>query len=99
MDANSKLEKDFIENHPMPMSGNDKIMKGIINRHALCVANGLKGKVKGVITQKRITKNSTEESGIDLAIVSNDMVEHVLSIDIDEHKLNVVTSITKTKKN
>ena len=59
-------------------------LEGTINRHALCVANGLKGNMKGVITQKRITKNSTEESGIDLVIVSNDMVEHVLSVDTYE---------------
>ena len=98
MDANSKLGKEFIENDPKPMSGNGKILSGIINRHELCVANGLKGKVNGVITRKRTTKISTEESAIDLVIVSSDMIEHVVNVHIDEEKLNVLTSITNTKK-
>ena len=87
MDANSKLGKEFIENDPKPMSGNSKILAGILNRHALCVANGLKEKVHWVITRKRTTKNSTEESAIDLVIVSSDMIEHVVNVHIDEKKV------------
>ena len=62
------------------------------------MVNCLKGKVKGVITRKRVTKNSTEESAIDLVIVSSDMVEHIEGMHIDEEKLNVLTSVTKTEQ-
>ena len=48
--------------------------------------------------KKRITKNSTEESAIDLVIVSSDMIEHVVNVHIDEEKLNVLTSLTNTQK-
>ena len=66
LDANCKLGKEYIPKDPKNMSGNGKIMSGIVDRHALCVANGLSGKVKGTITRKRVTKDSIEESVIDL---------------------------------
>ena len=98
LDANCKLGHDYIASDPKPMSVNGKIMAGIIDRHALCVANGLGGRVKGAITRKRVTKNNIEESIIDLVIESRDMVNHVESVHIDEDKIKVLTSITNTKK-
>ena len=98
LDANSKLGNTYIENDPHPMSGNGKILAGIIERNGLCVANGIRGKVKGVITRKRVTKERTEESVIDMLILSNDMVEPLVEMHIDEAKENVLTRITRTKK-
>ena len=98
LDANCKLGHNYIANDPKPMSVNGKIMAGIIDRYALCVENGLGGRVKGAITRKRVTKNNIEESIIDLVIVSRDMVNHIESVHIDEDKIKVLTSITKTKK-
>ena len=98
LDANCKLGPQYIPNDPKQMSANGKIMAGIIERHALCVANGIIGKVKGTITRKQTTKNSIEESVIDLVIVSKDMVNSIESVHIDEEKLKVLTSITHTKK-
>ena len=98
LDANCKLGKGYVPNYPKPMSGNGKIMAGIFNRHALCVANGIRGKVTGTITRKRITKDNNEKSVIDLVIVSSDMVSEIESVHIDEDKIKVLTSITNTKR-
>ena len=97
LDANCKLGSEYVPNDPKPMSSNGRIMAGIIDRHALCVANGISGKVKGTITRKRSTKDNIEESVIDFVIVSSDMVTHIESVHIDEEKIKVLTSITHTK--
>ena len=75
MDANSKLGPEFIPKDPHGQSQNGRILAGIIRRHGLVVANGLKDKCTGLITRKRITKEGTEESIIDFVIISNDLVE------------------------
>ena len=46
LDANSKLGKEYIENYPKDQSENGIILAGIIESHALCVANGLTSKRK-----------------------------------------------------
>ena len=98
LDANCKLGTEYIPNDPKPMSGKGKIMAGIVDRHVLCVANGISDKVKGTITRKRSTKDHIEESVIDLVIVSADMVKYIESVHIDEEKLKVLTSFTHTQK-
>ena len=98
MDANCKLGKEYIPNDPKPMSSNGKILSAIIERNRLCVANGIEGKAKGVITRKRTTIDRIEESAIDLVMASCDMANLLVSINIDESKNNVLTSITRTKK-
>ena len=98
LDANCKLGTEYIPNDPRTMSGNGKIMAGIVDRHELCVANGISDKVKGTITRKRSTKDHIEESVIDLVILSDDMVKYIDSVHIDEEKIKVLTSLTHTKK-
>ena len=44
MDANAKLGSDYIEGDPYSQSQNGKVLSRIIQRHALCVANGLREK-------------------------------------------------------
>ena len=88
IDANSKLGPTYIEKDPKPMSPNGTILAGIIERHALIVANGVRNKCTGVITRKKITKNGIQESAIDLVLISSDMLQHLLSIHIDEEKKN-----------
>ena len=97
IDANSKLGPTYIEKDPKPMSPNGTILAGIIERHALIVANGVHNKSTGVITRKKITKNGIQESAIDLVLMSCDMLQHLVSIHIDEEKKNVLTSITNSK--
>ena len=98
LDANSKLGPEYIEGDPKPMSENGKILSGIIERHALIVANGLKEKSEGVITRKRDANTNSEESVLDFVIISNDLLSSLLSVHIDEERKNVLTSITNTKK-
>ena len=55
LDANSKLGSKYIKNDPKPMSPNGLILSGIIDRHALTVANGVEGRSHGVVTRRRNT--------------------------------------------
>ena len=96
LDANSKLGTKYIKNDPHAMSPNGVILSGIIERHDLIVANGLSQKSSGVITRKRSTVHRTEESVIDFVCISCDLVNSLVSINIDEARQHVLTSITKT---
>ena len=40
-EANAKLSKTYIKRDPKEMSGNGRILAGILERHALVVVNGL----------------------------------------------------------
>ena len=98
-DANAKMGKEYIPKDPHEKSDNGKIIEGILERHALTVANGLQLKSSGVITRKRIIAGGKiEESAIDLMILSKDLVEDLESIVIDEEKNVCLESINKTKK-
>ena len=98
MDSNSKLGPQLIPNDPHGQSGNGKVLAAIINRHGLVVANGLVDKCEGVITRRRITKDSTEESIIDHVIITEDMENDMASLIIDEDRNYGLTNISKTKK-
>ena len=97
-DANSKMGPEYIPGDPHDISENGKIVEGIIERHALVVANGIKGKSKGVITRKRITIDGEEKSAIDLVLLSEELVENVKEVIIDEGKQFALESISKTKR-
>ena len=97
MDANSKLGPEFIAKDPHSQTQNGKILAGIIRRHGLVVANGMEEKCSGLITRKRTTLENTEESIIDFVIISNDLVESVESVEIDEQRAHVLTKHIKTK--
>ena len=71
-------------------------MDGIIDRHALCVVNGLTGKQKGVITRERHTVSGVERSVIDLVIMSSDMTKHIENIHVDEERVDVLTKNFKS---
>ena len=98
LDANSKLGPEFVPGDPNTISPNGKILKGIIERHALCVANGVASKSSGVITRCRNTIKGSEESVIDYVIVSDDMLPYLMSLQVDDQRKNVLTSITRNKK-
>ena len=81
-----------------PECGNNgTILAGIIRRHGLVVGNGMKEKCTGLITRKRITTQSIEESIIDFVLISNDLTESVQSIEIDDQRKYVLTKHVKTK--
>ena len=97
MDANSKLGSEFIQNDPHSQSQNGRTLAGIIRRHEMVVVNGLRDKCTGLITRKRVTKDGTEESIIDFVIISNDLVDNMESLVIDDERKHVLTKYTKVK--
>ena len=97
IDANSKLGSDIIPGDTHPMSPNGKILAAIIDRHALFVANGSE-KCSGLITRKRTTTRSIEESSIDLVIISFDLVNDLVSLHVDDERKHVLTKVTRTTK-
>ena len=60
-DANSKLGTEHIPGDPNKKSENGKVLEGVLQRHALCVANGLQGKDIGVVTRERTTKRENRK--------------------------------------
>ena len=96
MDANSKLGEKYVQNDPYKMSSNGALLAGIINRHALFVANG-SDKIQGTITRRRAMRERVEESVINLVLFSNDMKQHFVSFKVDEEKKHWLKRIQKTK--
>ena len=88
----------FVTFHPNKMSGNGSILAGILERNVLTVVNGLEDKCTGLITRERTTTNGDEKSVIDFVIVSQDLVEMIKSMLIDDKRKHVLTRLTKTKK-
>ena len=86
MDANRKLRKEILPGDHHVQTPNGAALSAIVNRHALIVVNSLTDRVTGVITRRRITDSGQEESIIDFLIVSNDLVDDVKSMVIDEKK-------------
>ena len=85
-DGNSKLGPDWIPGDSHKQSPNGTILAGILNRHALNVVNGIQGKSKGLITRSRSTMDGEENSTIDFEIISSDMVQELISVEIDEKR-------------
>ena len=71
MDANSKLGPNHIQGDPHKISKNGVILEGIIERHGLCVVNGLIQKRSGLITRQKHTVNSVEQSIINFVLMSS----------------------------
>ena len=94
LDANSKLGDKYVVGDPHKISPNGQLLKGIIERHALHVANGVTTKSSGVITRCRSTVKSTEESVIDYVIIGDDMLTLLVSIHVDDERKSVLTNIT-----
>ena len=97
LDANSKLGTTYIANDPKPQSPNGKVLAGIIERNALVVINGLADKCEGLITRKRTTVDSVEESIIDFVITSEELANNVKSLKIDETSEHALIKVSKNK--
>ena len=80
-----------------PQSDNGRILAGIIQRHGLLIGNALP-QCEGVITRKRETKDTIEESTIDFVLLSADLGNEVESILVDEKRTHVLTKIAKHKE-
>lgn len=78
------------------MSPNGAMLAQVVERQNLVVANRL-SICEGTITRRRVTQDRIEESAIDLVIISSDMLESLVKMQIDEERKYVLTKITKTK--
>ena len=95
-DFNSKLGNEYIPNDPHSQDKNGKLLANIIKRQKLTVANGLVV-CQGLIARKRVTTQRTEESVISFVLLSEDLVETVEAVIIDDKREHVLSRITKTK--
>ena len=91
------MGKQYTPQDPHVISPNGSILAEIVMRQHLVVANGTHT-CKGTITRKRVTRNRTEQSAIDLVLLSNDMLKHLVELYIDEDRNHVLTKVTKTNK-
>ena len=97
LDANSKVGSEFIPKDNHIQSPNGALLGGIITRNNLVLVNGLQDRCTGLITRKRTTVNSVEESIIDFVIVSDDLVQFVDEMIIDENRSHALTGFKRTK--
>ena len=98
MDANSKLGTEYIPGDNHKMSKNGEILAEIIEKNALVVANGLRGKFEGIVTRQRTTEDGhVEKSTIDFVLVSHDLKDSIEKVKVDEERINVLTKVTKNK--
>ena len=92
MDANAKLGPDLIHGDKHQQSENGRLLADIVGRHGLIIGNSLT-QCKGVITRKRVTKDNTEESTIDFILMSEDLINEVDEIVVDNAREHVLTKI------
>ena len=95
-DFNAKLGKEFIPNDPHDISPNGKLLAGMIRRQKLAVLNG-HVKCVGTITRERDTTHVTQRSVISFVLISDNLVENLELILIDEKQEYAPTRITPTK--
>lgn len=89
MDANAKLGMEHIKNDPNVTSPNGKLLLEMINRQNLVVTNSM-DICEGVITRKRITKDSTETSVIDYILVCQKLSKSLMKVSIDEDRIHAL---------
>ena len=96
LDANSKLGPELIPGDKHQQSENGRILAGIIERHGLILGNSIK-QCKGLITRKRVTKTTVEESTIDFVMFSSDMMNDIEEIVVDDSRAHVLQKLIKSK--
>ena len=83
MDAKCKLGTTYIPKDMHNMSKNGEILSNIIETNALIVVNGLEQKCSSVVTRQRHTEyGRVEESAIDVVLVSADLEDYLVSLNI-----------------
>ena len=98
MDANTKLGEKWISQdiNTKKACDNALLLEPIILRHDLIVGNG-HVLCHGVVTRKRVLTNRTEESTIDLVLMSRKMSIFIKSMIVDEEQNFALFRITETK--
>ena len=96
-DLNSWLGKNIIPNDPRQQNENVTLMEDFVSRNHLTVVNGLY-LCKGLITRTIQSKNTCEKSILDFFVVCGRVLPHVISMEIDESKQNILTNYTQVRK-
>ena len=97
-DANAKLGPKLIPGDLYEQSPNGFMLSGILERHAQCVVNGMVDKRKGLITREKCTTAGRKQSVIDFVIVTNDLIEHIESIHVDDKRVHVLKKMSRLQK-
>ena len=93
-DFHSKLGKEYIPKDSHTQDKKGKLLADIIRRQNLTVTNGLVV-CQGTITEEHVT--TAKKSAISFVLVSDDMVDSIEAVKIDEEIEHVLTRILKTK--
>jgi hypothetical protein len=96
LDANSKLGPQLIPGDPHNITPNGRLLAAVIERQNLFIVNG-STKCSGLITRIRKTKTNVEKSVIDIVLISSDLIETLVGLEIDETRKHVLTRMRKTK--
>ena len=96
-DLNAWLGNKIIPNDPRPQNSNGKIMADMLKRNHLTVVNGLQ-LCKGLFTRIQNRKGTYEKSIIDFFVVSEQILPHITSMEIDEKKINIISNYTQVRR-
>ena len=96
LDANSKLGKALNPNDPHDQSKNGELLAEVIEENDLIVVNS-SNLCEGVITRKRVTINSVEESVIDYFIVCRLFYKLIVKMKIDEDGIFTLSKFSTQK--
>ena len=96
-DLNAWVSQKNIPNDPRQHNINGRVMEDFFIQKNLTVVNGLTF-CKGVFTRIRKGKNVTEKSVLYFLVVSEQILPHIVSMEIDDEKNNIPSNYTQVRK-
>ena len=96
-DLNAWLGNKLISEDPRKQNKNGKFMEQFLKDNDLTVVNG-SILCKGLFTRIQRVKDTVEKSILDFFVVCNRVLGYVLSMNVDEDRLNIPTNYTKVRK-
>ena len=85
-DSNAKLGPSWIPGDPHNISPNGKLLEKSIVRQNLHLLNGDQRCIGGPITRKRLVNGHIEESCIDIIMMCPNLLNHCVSVIIDNEE-------------
>ena len=96
MNANAKVGNTIIKGDPHGMTNNGKLMRDVIERQGLTIANAL-DICKGIVTRERQFENKSEKSAIDYIVMCEELSKYITEMTIDEDRIHVLSRYIKRK--